>query len=147
MFKLITGILHGEPIDSPLLQEGYKMYEGKRIEITLRRYSDRRTNPQNRFYWGVLLPMIANYARELGEDVTKEEWHEYYVQKGYFGWEAKIINGEEVRLPRRSPEALTIDFNEVFQRLQREWAQRGLYLPDPNEEPTHSIRIKQLDPL
>jgi hypothetical protein len=128
--KITTGITNGRPIDEHLLEDAYKSYEGKRVDIEVKRHTERRTNPQNSYLWGVMLKMIADYAEGLGYDFKEEDWYAYYVSKGYFGW--KEMLGE--RVPKGSSESDKFEFNQAKEKLQREWAERGLSIPDPQEK-------------
>lgn len=127
--RLITGITCGKINDAELFWEMLKTYEGKRIDITITRHTEKRTTPQNKYYWGVIIKLIRNFSLEKGYDFTEDDWHEYIISKGYFGYKDSI-NG---RRAKRSHEATTIEFNEAIEKLQRDWAIKGLILPDPNQ--------------
>jgi hypothetical protein len=63
-------------------------------EIILRPRSRIRTSPQNRFYWGVIIPATQNGLQEVtGERYTKKECHQ--MLKGRFLVETVDV-GEEV---------------------------------------------------
>jgi hypothetical protein len=128
--KITTGIINGEPVDKHLVDDAYRTYEGKKVDIEIKRHVNRRSNPQNAYLWGVVLPMIAEYAASYGEEFKEEDWYDYYVSKGYFGW--KEMFGS--KLPKGSSEADTFEFNQAIAKIQREWAERGLVIPDPNEK-------------
>jgi hypothetical protein len=84
--KITTGIINGEPADKHLIEDAFKSYEGKRVDIEIKRHVNRRSNNQNSYWWGVVLPLIAGYSESMGYDFTEENWHSYYVNKGYFGY-------------------------------------------------------------
>jgi hypothetical protein len=128
--KLITGIINGKPENLEQFFENCKYFEGQKVDIIIERHKTKRTNPQNRYWWGVMLKLITDYMNEQGYELTEQDWHDYYVNKGYFGY--KDILGLQV--PRGSSEATTLEFNEVFDKIQKEWALRGLVIPDPNQE-------------
>ena len=138
MSELITGIKNGMPEDFDLLRDQWREFEGKKVIIWTRRKVDKRSNPQNRYWQGVVLPLIrdymkANWKRFTDADcsqLTKEDWHNWYKSKGYFGY--KEMFGEKI--PKGSSESTTLEFQEAKDRVQREWAVRGLDIPDPNEE-------------
>jgi len=78
--------------------------------------------------------MICEYIElTSGEKITPEEMHEYYIEKGYFGLDVKTILGEEVVIRNRSRKVNTKKFNEILERIRREWAEKGLVIPEPNQ--------------
>lgn len=141
--KLITGIIRGNlgdlieayqaygcyPENINQMFEIWAHYEGKKVEITTERRKDKRSEQQNRFWYGVVLPLCNEFSREDGEEYSEWEWHEYFIHKGYFGY--KEINGELI--PKRSSEATTLEFNEAIRKVQQFWALRGRIIPDPNQ--------------
>lgn len=46
--------------------------DNTRVDITIRKHREKRSNEQNRYYWGVVIPILANY---FGHD-NPEEMHE-----------------------------------------------------------------------
>jgi len=46
-------------------------YAGKRIEINIEKSQKKRSSFQNRYYWGVIVAMLADHT-----GYTKEEMHE-----------------------------------------------------------------------
>lgn len=45
------------------------------FRITIKRNRKRRTNPQNRYYFGVIVSMFSEYMREQGEPLTTDQAH------------------------------------------------------------------------
>lgn len=133
--KIYTGITNGKPQDKEGLENAFKYFEGLGVDITIERHKTRRTNPQNKYWWGCVLPLIVNYLEETeGLVYSSEEIHEYYIQKGYFGYKKILIHGEETEIPKRSSESTTLEFSNAKERLQLEWAERNLIIPDPNQK-------------
>jgi hypothetical protein len=141
--KLITGIIRGNlgdlidayqkygcyPENINQMFENWAHFEGKKVDIIIERHKTKRTNPQNRYWWGVVLKLITDYMNEQGYELREQDWHDYYVNNGYFGY--KQVAGFQV--PRGSSDANTLVFNEVIDRIQKEWSLRGLIIPDPNQ--------------
>lgn len=51
--------------------------EGKRIIVTIEKWSPRRSNQANRFYWGVVLPAMSEatgFEREECHEIQKHMW-------------------------------------------------------------------------
>jgi len=103
----------------------------KRWRITIEPYVKRRSNSQNAYLWGVVYPTILA-AGNLG-GWTAEDLHEFFLGE-HFGWEQMEGFGRKRMKPiRRSSKLSTIEFNEYVAHIQRFMAEKGVYVPDPNE--------------
>ena len=100
--------------------------KGKIVEITAELQRRHRSNEQNRYYWGVVLKMIADYC-------------------GYFSQEEiESLHTEMCRLflpgvgmlalPTRTSDLSTVEMNDYMKKV-RAWAasELGVYIPEPNE--------------
>lgn len=103
--------------------------------VEVKRHRGKRTDPQNRYYWGLVVPAVRAGLIALGwEDMTNDELaHEYLKYK--FG-KTEHVNkhtGEVVCLPTSTAEMNTLEFTEYIEQV-REWAAKDLYItiPDPN---------------
>lgn len=119
-------IKSGKPILDNLYK--YRAYlagfkEGTRIELVLRRQTKRRTDPQNKYYWGCIVPILGEHF-----GYTKEEMHE--ALKWLF-----------LRKPESDPPTVgstakldTRAFNEYIEQIQM-WAAENfaIVIPDPEE--------------
>lgn len=98
--------------------------EGERIQITIRKWRGRRTDNANRYYWGVVVALIAEHC---GYD--PEECHD--ALKLLF----LTDHGSEGPLPHvKSTASLnTTEFCDYIDRV-RAWAATdlGVVIPDPN---------------
>ena len=52
-------------------------FAGKEIEVTIQRKKKHRSDPQNRYYWGVVVEMIRAGMKDMGDAVTTEQVHEF----------------------------------------------------------------------
>lgn len=103
---------------------------GKRVELVLRLPRKRRSSQQNRYYFGVVLAMLAEC---VGEDFdTREEreaFHEAVAMKFL-----RIADHPVTKAPRRlrTPNMDTGEFSRYVERIRR-WAAEdfGLDIPDP----------------
>jgi hypothetical protein len=98
---------------------------GKRVELVVRKQRARRSNEANRYYWGVVVAVIADH---LGYD--RDECHEALA------WHFLRAGEDGEKLPRRQSTASldTGAFSEYVERVKR-WAaeELGIYVPDANE--------------
>ena len=94
----------------------------------------KRTMSQNKYYFGVVLKIIAS---ETGNDI--EDLHEYFKQK-YLGNKDIIVEimGEKIFRPITTTELDTKLFMEYIEKI-RSFASLELncYIPDANEVPDY----------
>lgn len=92
-----------------------------------------RSNPQNRYYWGVVVDTLSD---ETGYD--REEMHEIIKRK--FLTDYRIIKGSkgqavQVETSNKTSTLNTKSFEDLMTRI-RIWASRDLsiFIPEPNEQ-------------
>ena len=131
--------------DIPRLLARIESYmPGKPINVKISIARPERTPPQQKYLWGVALPMIAE---TIGYE--KKEVHEHFCGE-FWGWVSrKKMNGEYVSEPIRTT---TVDADgnrdvidgEEFWRyvefIQRFGARIGVVIPDP--DPNYKIKGK-----
>ena len=106
------------------------------VKITIERNHKTRGLQQNRYYWGVVIDIIAGLLTEAhGEDVTSEEAHELMKSKFNFVEIANESTGEVINLPLSTAKLSTMDF-EIFIEKCRNFAYEffGVQIPLPNEQ-------------
>lgn len=54
-----------------------KAFAGQEIEVSIQRKRKHRTDPQNRYYWGIVVEMVRHGMKEMGDDVTQDQAHEF----------------------------------------------------------------------
>lgn len=114
-------------LDNPL---SICKFEGKRFEIKILR--KKRSNNENRYYWGVLIPIIADSMGEDDLDFVHEILRTKYL------YEVKIVtigNHKKEFKKLRSTADLSIHEFEEYMTKCRMWASKFLscYVPLPNE--------------
>jgi hypothetical protein len=97
--------------------------EGTVLEVMVRKARKPRTLPQNRYYWGVIVEMLANHT-----GYTKEEMHD--ALKTEFLSFTDHETG--LTITRSTTELSTIEFRDYCDGIQR-WAadKLGFVIPDP----------------
>jgi hypothetical protein len=119
------------------LLEWARQYPGKNLIIKFERKGSKRSDPQNRYYWGIVIKEIALRLRELGHQwISDEDVHD--MMKLKFNCEqVPSENGELMELPKSTTELTKTQFNEYVENV-RVWAAEflGLCIPDPNENLT-----------
>jgi hypothetical protein len=113
------------------IAEALKKCEGKLVTFSLVEWKPLRSKKQNSFYWGFILPPVAQLFTTGGEPTTPEEAHEYLmVEVGKLVY-ISALTGKQRRL---SSTKLTRPQWEDYITQIRAWgAEYGLSLPFPNE--------------
>lgn len=120
------------PMDITAYIAHLKELEGKKVSVVIKKYSPTRTSPENRYYWGVVVEMLAD---EFGI-TTKDDMHE--ILKNLF-LKVRIIltTGKTIQSVEyvRSTSGLSIaEFEDYLSKI-RMWAsiEHQFYIPLPNE--------------
>lgn len=99
-----------------------KFKDGKPLEVIVRRKMSKRSDPQNKYYWGVVLAIISEHTGH-----TAEELHEAFKQK----FLKKFINKGLVFA--RSTTALNkIEFADYLDKVIQWAAEWEIVIPDSN---------------
>ena len=124
------------------LKAAIESHEGKRVEITVARAKNTRTNAQNKWYWGVAVEMVRLRLLDLGSRYSSEQTHDklkYWIAEHApdIMLEETIIEETGVVLSsvRSTTELTTTDFMAYKLAIQQ-WAAENLdiNIPDPNEQ-------------
>jgi len=125
--KVVNGEMQGIP--RTRLREELKHFEGKPIELIVRRKKKHRSNDQNRLWW-VYQKMLGDY---LGYD--KDEMHEICKYKFLKTEIADESTGEVFEYIKSTSKLSTVEFAELIERLYK-WSSEtfGVVLPPPNTQ-------------
>ena len=105
---------------------------GTKLDIIIRKHRSKRTNEQNRYYWGVVIPILADY---FGHD-NPEDMHEDLKRK-FNPVESKVNPGKIIG--GTTTKMSTVDFfsaeDSYVERICR-WAamEYSIYIPPPKKE-------------
>jgi hypothetical protein len=101
----------------------------RKYAIEIKQYREGRSNPQNRYYWGVVLSLLSNHT-----GFTPEEMHETLKQKFLFTFKP-LPTGEEIKIPGSTADLDTAQFEEYLEHVKRFAIQElDVLIPDPNSE-------------
>lgn len=102
--------------------------------------TNKRSTPQNRYYFGIVVPMIRAGFIDLGHELTKDETHEFL--KARFN-SKQVVNedtGEAIEIPQSTTRLSKTDFMEYIEKIQRFAATYlNMVIPDPNEQLTINV--------
>jgi len=96
---------------------------------------NKRSDPQNKYYWAVVVPMVQEGIKNLGHQLTKEETHDFL--KGKFNSE-EIVNeetGEFISIPKSTTILSKELFSEYIEKIQRFSSEfLNVVIPDPGQQ-------------
>ena len=92
-------------------------------ELILRKWKHRRSDNQNKYYWGVVIPILCE---TLG--YSNDEMHEALKWKF-------LRNREREKLPtvKSTTSLSTVEFKNYIDEIVQWSAQEGTIIPDPNQ--------------
>lgn len=103
-------------------------------KITVGEWKRTRSHEQNAYLWGVVYETILSHLPGW----EAEDVHEYFLGEHY-GWETlEGLGRKRLKPVRRSSKLSTTEFSDHVAFIQRAMADKGVYIPDPNEEVTRA---------
>lgn len=118
------------------LNEAIQQHNGKEITITIQRKKKTRSNLQNAFYWGCVIPIFkAAILEQWGERKSINEVHEFLKQNLHFTEKVNESTGEIIRLAKSTTVDSTTDFMvylDEISKFGKEWF--NIDVPEPNEQ-------------
>jgi len=140
-YEIRTNVINGNlKRNRNLILNALESFEGQEVILTIKKARKSRTNPQNSFYWGVVLQLVQSGLKDAtGEFRTIENIH-YNILLKMFSPENEIVNietGECITEKITSSEMTTTQFAEYIMEIQK-WSAEflGISIPIPNEEIT-----------
>lgn len=135
-------VLHGSVADDGKLKvflrdrvdEWARMNIGRDVKLTLEIRRHNRSNKQNAYYWGVVVPLVQEGIKELGHWLTTEETHDY-LKKEFNPAEMELENGHCLMVPGSTTDMSTVDFMAYLEKIQFFAANMlGVPIPDPQSQ-------------
>lgn len=117
------------PLDPTGFKLAFPPYEGKEIAVRIYKRKKRRSDAQNKYYFGVVIPLIGE---AIGER-DKEAVHD--MLKSEFNFDIKHIGERDIKVPQSTAKLNTEQFKTYIEQIQ-EWAAEWLnvVIPDPENE-------------
>jgi hypothetical protein len=96
---------------------------------------NKRSIPQNRFYWGVCVRLVHDGLKDLGHDISLEETHDFLKAKFNYTEIVNEATGEVERIPRSTTEMNKSDFAVYVEKIQQFAAEfLNVQIPNPGEQ-------------
>lgn len=125
-----------------LKQEVVGQFDGRSIEVTFQLKRKRRSNNQNAYYWGVVIPRILQAFIDLGNDLQSgnnghaELIHNYLLDKFLDnGIDLFDVDGNIEKTRSSTTRCTTTEYMEYLDRIIQ-WAAEclNIVIPEPNTE-------------
>jgi hypothetical protein len=125
------------------ISKAIQSFEGKDVEITISKVKRKRSNNQNAYWWGVVVPIYHKLFTDAGHvcdhngahyllcDLIRENHPDTVL------FDEVLINDTYVKRTKGTSELTKSEFMSLIaeaQQLASEWF--GAYIPDPNEQLT-----------
>lgn len=119
-----------------LLIDAIKSFEGQNVVVTIEKAKKKRSNPQNAYYWGILIGITLEAIKnEWGEIWTKEMCHEFYKTKFLYYEKVNESTSEIIKVPKSTTENTTTEqenYHSEIRMFLKEWF--NVDAPLPNED-------------
>ncbi len=138
-FEIISEVKNGTLTrNRNLIKDAIATFEGKQIVIKIEKAKKKRSTQQNRFYHGIIIPIVQNCLKEAGHIMTNESTHDLIKLK--FLKEALFVNeetGEVIERIKSTTELSTSQFMDLLAEINNfTFEYFGVSLPSPNDDLT-----------
>jgi hypothetical protein len=97
--------------------------------------SNKRSGQQNRYYWGLVIPLVTEAFKDLGHELSHEETHEFLKAKFNHKDVVNKETGEVLQVPLSTTRLSKMKFSEYVENIQRFGAMfLNINIPDPGEQ-------------
>lgn len=105
------------------------------VNVVVNKRKKKRSNPQNAYYWGVVVPLVREGLNGVGYDVSVDETHDFIKHKFALRSLVNKDTGEVLETTGSTTEMDTFDFSKFIEKIQI-WSAEylGVEIPSPNEE-------------
>lgn len=119
---------------SARIREALSGLDGKLVEIDIREKGKRRSIPQNKYYWGVVIPAIQRMFLDAGNNYNADEVHDFLkIHIGKLGKNFVLPDGEVKRGLGDTKSMNTEEFEQYLEKCRVFAAEHGCEIPLPNE--------------
>lgn len=138
-YEIISEVKNGSLTrNRNLIKDAIETFEGKQIVIKIEKFKKKRSTQQNRFYYGVIIPIVQNCLKEAGHIMTNESTHDLIKLK--FLKETLFVNettGEVIERIKSTTELSTSQFMDLLTEINNfTFEYFGVNLPSPNDDLT-----------
>jgi hypothetical protein len=137
--KIISSVENGNlKRNREQVKQAIAEFEGKNIVITIEKLKKSRSNNQNAYYWGVVIPIVQSGLKDATGEFRSADSIHYGILLPLFSPTNEIVNidtGQVLSEKISSSEMTTVQFMEYVLEVQK-WSAEflGVDIPNPNEE-------------
>jgi hypothetical protein len=136
VLRSLGHVTNGVYEEIPHLISQLHKFDGKRALISITEYTEKRSEKQNRYCWGVAVPTIKNHLIACNKDnegITDEQV--YAVMKYHHGLTRTIElpNHQQVMIEGSAARLGTQAFEDFLENARAMAASWGCVVPLPNE--------------
>lgn len=112
------------PDDKEFFTDSFRTYkDGTKIEVYHRKQVKKRSDPQNKYLWGVIVKIF--------HDTTGE--NEQTIYDSLLQMFSRIITDKGWYVTKGTSEMTTVEFEEFCFKCRKYGAECGIDIPEPNE--------------
>jgi len=125
--EVVNGSLKFDFRQKDILRRWLNNLNGVKVELVIKKHRRKRTIPQNSYYWGIVLDLIAEST-----GYTTEELHEFF--KRLYLKKIITIGGVDYEVSESTNKLNTDQFSKYIEKIKRfAEIKLSLRIPDPNE--------------
>jgi hypothetical protein len=138
-FEIVSEVKNGSLTrNRNLIKDAIATFENKQVVIKIEKFKKKRSTQQNRFYYGIVIPIVQNCLKEAGHVMTNESTHDLIKLK--FLKETLFVNettGEVIERIKSTTELSTSQFMDLLAEINNfTFEYFGVNLPSPNDDLT-----------
>jgi len=105
-----------------LWNKNLKTLEGKEVEVCIQKWRKKRTTPQNKYYWGVVIPLIAQYCGYDDQEAHEALKFKFLRKKGIIPTVTSTTKLD------------TVEFMDYLEKVKRFASEElKIVIPDPED--------------
>ena len=136
-FEIPCHVKDNKPNNAKKLNEAFRALNGKDVIVTIQKRRSKRSNAQNDFFHGVVIPIVQQGYLDAGwNEARSADWTKAEIKKFCLIRQAVNEKTGEVKDYVGDTSGLTkSEFMDFIADIQQ-WAAEnlGIYVPDPNEQ-------------
>ena len=136
MQEFILHITNGTITNPKVVREKFTELKDGKYLVTIKSIK-KRSLPQNKYYWSVVVPMVKDGLRDAGyNDIkTNEDAHEILKHLFLKKTITSEKTGEEITIAGSTAKLQTTEFNQFLEDIWQ-WASEylNISIPQPNEQ-------------
>lgn len=133
-FEAAGLIARGElkPEDIKGFRQAMKTFPDGRVTIRVEKWKAKRSNAQNRYWWGTVVKLFSEHCGEYPEDMH-EILKVQLLPKQVTVIDADTGEEKEITIGRSTSNLNASEFKQLIEKAQHLGATLGIYIPDPGE--------------